>query len=107
MMPVFELRTYFPGEGKLEALLRRFRDHAIRIFDRHGIASIGYWVSGDILIYIVSHASREAAKENWDAFRADPEWKRVVAESEAEAGGKLVGRIESIFMQAADFSPIN
>lgn len=103
-MPIFELRTYFPNEGKLEPLLRRFRDHTIRIFDRHGIASVGYWVSGETLIYILSHASREAARQNWDAFRADPEWKKVAAESEVD--GKLVARIESVFMEATDFSPI-
>ncbi|MGH9668042.1 MAG: NIPSNAP family protein [Bryobacteraceae bacterium] len=103
-MPVFELRTYFPHEGKLEPLLRRFRDHTIRIFDRHGIASVGYWISCETLIYIVSHASREAAKQNWDAFRADPEWKRIAAES--EANGKLVNRIDSVFMDATDFSAI-
>jgi hypothetical protein len=103
-MPVFELRTYFPQEGKLDPLLRRFRDHAVRIFNRHGIASVGYWVSGETLIYIVSHSSRDAAKENWDAFRADPEWNKVKAES--EAGGKLVDRIDSVFMDASDFSAI-
>lgn len=106
-MPVFELRTYFPAEGQLDALLSRMRDHAIPIFCRHGIMSVGYWIADGRLIYIVSHASREAAKENWDAFRADPEWKRVVAESEAKGGGKLVTRIDSVFMDAADFSPIH
>ena len=72
--------------------------------------NIGYWVPTDepasrnTLIYIVSHASREAARANWDDFRADPEWQRVRAES--EASGKLVERIESVFLDPVDFSPI-
>ena len=78
---VYELRTYTCNEGKLETLKTRFRDHTIEIFKRHGMESIGYWVPQDgersktTLIYIISHASREAAKANWAAFSADPEWK--------------------------------
>src|SRR5689334_25215381 len=85
---VYELRTYTCNEGKLETLKTRFRDHTIEIFKRHGMESVGYWVPQDgersktTLIYIISHASREAAKANWAAFSADPEWKKVAAESE-------------------------
>ena len=85
---VYELRTYTCNEGKLETLKTRFRDHTIEIFQRHGMESVGYWVPQDgersktTLIYIISHASREAAKANWAAFSADPEWKKVAAESE-------------------------
>src|SRR5215470_10039985 len=71
---VFELRTYTTNDGKLDALQARFRDHTTWIFQKHGITNVGYWVPEDkpnTLIYIVSHASREAAKQNWDAFRAD------------------------------------
>src|SRR5260370_4295183 len=74
---IFELRTYTTNEGKLDALQARFRDHTMRIFQKHGMTNVGYWVPEDkpnTLIYIISHPSREAAKQNWDAFRADPEW---------------------------------
>src|SRR5580704_16571142 len=86
---VFEMRTYYTNEGKLDALNARFRDHTIKMFKKHGMTSIGYWVPQDgpehntTLIYIISHASREAAKANWDAFRADPEWQKAQKESEA------------------------
>src|SRR5215471_9078112 len=73
---VFELRTYTTNEGKLDALQARFRDHTTRIFKRHHMTNVGYWVPVDkpnTLIYIISHSSQEAAKQNWDAFRADPE----------------------------------
>src|SRR5215471_19598640 len=86
---VFELRTYTCNEGKLPDLLKRFREHTIEIFNRHGMESIGYWVPQDgersknTLIYIVAHPSREEATKNWADFAADPEWKKVAAESEA------------------------
>ena len=108
---VFELRTYTCNEGKLEALKARFRDHTIEIFKRHGMESIGYWIPQDgersktTLIYIIVHASREQAAKNWREFAADPEWKKVAAESEAN-GKILVKPPESVFMDAADFSPI-
>ena len=106
---VFEMRTYTCNEGKLEALKARFRDHTIEIFKRHGIESVGYWIPQDgeksktTLIYIIVHPSREAAKANWAAFGADPEWKKVAAASEAD--GKILAKPpESVFMDPADFS---
>ena len=107
---VFELRTYTAPEGKLSDLHKRFRDHTMRIFQKHGMTNIGYWQPQDeprasnTLIYIVSHASREAAKENWAAFSADPEWKKVSAES--QVNGRIVEKVDSVFMNATDYSPI-
>ena len=107
---VFELRTYTAPEGKLGALEKRFRDHTRRIFDKHGMTSIGYWVPQDApasqntLIYIISHSSREAAKKNWADFGADPEWQKVSAESQKD--GRIVTKVDSVFMDALDFSAI-
>src|SRR5579872_3852172 len=107
---VYELRTYTCNPGKLEALKARFRDHTIEIFKRHGMESIGYWVPQDpeksknTLIYILVHPSREAARKNWAAFAADPEWKKVAADS--EANGKIVSHVDSVFMDPTDFSKL-
>jgi len=107
---VFELRTYTCYEGKLPDLLARFRNHTTRIFEKHGMTNIAYWVPQDVpasqntLIYVIAHASREAAKKNWDEFRADPEWQKV--QKESEANGKIVSKVESVFMDPADFSPM-
>ncbi|HVT93702.1 MAG TPA: NIPSNAP family protein [Bryobacteraceae bacterium] len=107
---VFEIRTYTAAPGKLDALIARFRDHTTGIFNRHDIASIGYWVpqdapqSGNTLIYIVAHASREAARKHWAEFAADPEWQKVKAAS--EAGGKIVLHIDSVYADPTDFSAI-
>lgn len=105
---VFEYRKYFAMPGKLDDLKARFRNHTIRIFERHGMKSVGYWVPQDnkdnALVYILQFPSREAATKSWAEFRADPEWQKVSKES--EANGKLVDHIESVFMDPADFSAI-
>ena len=107
---VFELRTYTAPEGKLGELQKRFRDHTIRIFNKHNMTSVGYWVPQDAplsqntLIYVLSHPSRDAAKANWAAFQADPEWVKVAADS--QVNGRIVSKVESVFLDATDYSPI-
>jgi hypothetical protein len=107
---VFELRTYTAPDGKLPELQARFRNHTTRIFERHGMKNVGYWVPQDApakdntLIYIISHESREAAKKSWAAFGADPEWQKVAKES--QVNGKIVAGITSVYMDATDYSPI-
>jgi hypothetical protein len=106
---VFELRIYHAAPGKLADLHSRFRDHTIKIFDRHGMKSIAYWTPLDdpeksnTLIYILQHPSREAAAANWKSFQDDPEWKSV--RDKSEANGKLVEKVDSTFMALTDFSP--
>jgi NIPSNAP len=108
---VYELRMYHVNQGKTEALQARFRDHTDAIFKRHNMKSIGYWVPEDapdsqnLFIYILDHPGRQEAEENWAAFQADPEWKKVKAES--EANGPLVDRIDRYFMDPTSFSALN
>jgi len=56
------------------------------------------------LIYVLAHKNREAAGKSWDSFRNDPEWKKEQAAS--EVNGKLVAKVESVFMKATDYSPM-
>jgi hypothetical protein len=106
---VYELRTYHCEPGRLPALLARFKNHTMKIFERHGMKNIMYWVPQDeparssTLIYVISHASREQAKKNWDAFRADPEWTKVRTASEQD--GKIVAKVESVYMDVLPWSP--
>ena len=80
---VYELRTYTTHEGKLKNLNARFRNHTVKLFNKHGMESIGYWVPTDgpkaknTLIYVLKHQSREAAAKSWKAFLSDPAWKKV------------------------------
>ena len=106
---VYELRTYHCEPGRLPALLARFQNHTMKIFERHGMKNIMYWVpqdepaKNDTLIYVISHASRDQAKKNWAEFRADPEWKKVQTASEAD--GKIVSKVDSVYMDILPWSP--
>jgi len=106
---VYELRVYHAAPGKLADLLARFREHTIKIFERHGMKSVAYWTpvdepqKSDTLIYILAHPSREAAANNWKSFQDDPEWKSV--RDKSEANGKLVEKVDSTFLALTDFSP--
>ena len=108
---VFEMRTYTTNEGKLPALETRFRDHTIKFFDKYNMKSIGYWIPSEgptsqtTLVYILAHPSREEAKANWAKFSADPDWKKVRADSEVN-GTILAKPPESVFLKATDYSPI-
>ncbi len=107
---VFEIRTYTAPEGKLGALDARFRDHTLKIFEKHGMKSVGYWhpqdapLAQNTLIYILAHPSREVAAKNWKEFQADPEWQKVRADS--EANGRLTTKVESVFAEPTDYSPM-
>ncbi len=107
---VFEIRTYTTNQGKLPALLARFRNHTTKLFEKHGMTNIGYWTPTDeprsqnTLIYILAHDSRAAAEKSWQAFKSDPEWQKV--QHESEAAGKIVTKVESVFAAPTDFSPI-
>jgi hypothetical protein len=107
---VFEIRTYHCFPGRLEALNKRFREHTMKIFAKHGMTNVAYWTFQDspakenTLIYVISHASREQAAKNWDEFRNDPEWKQVSADSEKD--GKIVEKVDSVFVEATDYSPL-
>lgn len=109
---VFELRTYYAAPGKIKALNARFRDHTNKLFEKHGMTIIGFWTPADApkekeadkLIYILAYPSREAAKKSWEAFQNDPEWKK--AKDESEKDGKLVDKVDSVYMNPTDYSPI-
>jgi hypothetical protein len=107
---IFELRTYTASEGKLDALHARFRNHTTQLFQKQGMTNIGYWIPTDTplsqntLVYILAYPSREAAKKSWEAFTNDPVWKKVKEES--EVNGRLVSKVDSVYLEATDYSPM-
>jgi hypothetical protein len=109
---VFEMRTYTAAPGKFAALQSRFRDHTLRIFEKHGMQNIGYWIPADApssentIVYILAHKDREAAKKSWAAFGADPEWQKVRTASMAPDGASLTTKVESVFLNPTDYSPM-
>jgi hypothetical protein len=107
---VFELRIYTAPEGRLQPLLARFRDHSVALLRKHGMPTVGFWVATDApqsantLVYILAHPNREEADKSWKVFNDDPEWKTVVEESQRD--GRLVTKVDRMFMSPTDFSPI-
>jgi NIPSNAP len=107
--PVYELRIYHTYPGKLEPLLKRFRERETAIFVRLDMQPVAYWTAdddplkGNALIYMLRHKSRAAATENWARFGKDPEWVKLKAES--EANGAFVEKHDITFMSLTDFSP--
>jgi hypothetical protein len=109
-MRVFELRTYHIAPGKEKALHARFRDHTINLFKKHEMTLIGFWspvkpeLAEKELVYLLAFPSQEAAAKSWKAFRDDPEWQAVKAASEKE--GTLVEKVDSLYLNPTDYSPL-
>lgn len=107
--PVYELRIYYTHPGKMPDMLARFRDHTCKLFEKHGMVNIGYWIpvkaeDQDKLYYVLRHASRDAAKASWTAFIADPAWH--AARDASEIAGKIVIKVDSVFLAATDYNPV-
>lgn len=104
---LFELRTYHAMPGKLDDLLARFRDHTTKLFEKHGMTNIGYWVpvenKDNILVYLLAYPDRPARDTSWKGFLGDEEWRKAAAASEKE--GRLVGKVDQLFLTATAFSP--
>jgi hypothetical protein len=119
---VYELRIYYPHDGKLEGILKRFREHTTALFEKHGFTNVGYWVTRpnespsfatrmlranegkEALLYLISFPDMQARNESWDAFVNDPEWVKVYEES--RVNGPLVREIEQLFLNPTDFSSL-
>ena len=105
---LFEIRTYYAYEGKLDALKARFRDHTVALFKKHGMTNVGYWVPVDnkdnTLVYIPAFPNKEARKKAFEGFVNDPDWKAAYKASTKD--GKLVKKIDSEFLTGTDFSAI-
>ena len=113
---VFELRTYTcPSEPMLARLHDRFREHTMKLFEKHGMENLVYWRVRDIedgermLVYLLGHKSVEAAQKSFAAFRSDPEWLEAKRDSEERAGGSLTipdKGVLSAFLTPTDYSPL-
>jgi hypothetical protein len=107
---VFEMRTYYAAPGKMADLHARFRDHTCALFKKHGMTIIGFWSPIDAkqaeekLVYILAYPSKEAADKSWKAFREDPDWN--TAREASEKNGKLVAKVESVYLNPTDYSPL-
>ena len=107
---LYELRIYTAAPGRMDALHARFRDHTLRLFQKHGIESVGYWTGVDDgqrekLYYVVAYPDREARERRLvNGIAKDAEFLAAVAES--EKAGKLTSAVESILLAPTSYSPM-
>lgn len=100
---VFELRVYYCESGRLPALLQRFENHTLALFEKHGMENIGYWTATadtSVLYYVLKYPSLEARHTAWKNFGADPAWQ--TAKTASEVSGKIVKKVESTFLTRDD-----
>ncbi len=109
---VYELRIYTASPDKLENLDKRFRDHTIDLFAKHGMTNVLYTHPMDsdkgadnVLTYFLAHNNRDAATASFNAFRDDPQWQKVYQESQPD-GVRLAAEVVSIFLKPTEFSPL-
>jgi L-rhamnose mutarotase len=103
---IYELRQYTTAEGKLPALHKRFREHTVALFKKHGMTNVAYWVpenKPNTLIYLLKHKNVAARNKSFAAFGADPEWKKVFRES--RKNGPIVIKVDSKILKPTDYSP--
>ena len=105
---LYELRIYYCEPNRLDALLERFANHTTKLFEKHGMTNVGYWVpisnEKNALYYVLSFPNIEAKEKAWKDFVADPEWKKV--QSKSEESGKIISKIESYLLNTTDYSPL-
>jgi hypothetical protein len=106
---LYEMRVYYAQPGKLGTLNARFRDHTVKLFAKHGMTNVGYFVpegenKENKLVYFMAYPDKAARDASFKAFGADPAWKAAAAASEKD--GKLLMKIDSVFLTATDYSPV-
>jgi NIPSNAP len=106
---IYELRIYHAMPGRLPALLSRFQNHTIQIWEKHGIRQAGFWTtligeSNQQLTYLLTWDSMADREERWSAFLADPEWIAIGKESEKD--GQLVQNIRNELLKPTAFSSV-
>jgi hypothetical protein len=106
---IYELRIYHAVPGRLPALISRFQNHTIQIWEKHGIRQAGFWTtligeSNQQLTYMLAWDSMADREKRWSAFITDPEWIAVSQESEKD--GSLVQNISNELLTPTAFSSV-
>jgi NIPSNAP len=106
---IYELRIYRCVPGRLPALLSRFQNHTLRVWEKHGIRQAGFWTtlvgdSNQELTYFLAWESMAERETKWTAFQADQEWHAIRAETEKD--GQIVQNVASQFLAPTAFSSV-
>ena len=106
---IYELRIYQCIPGRLPALLKRFEDRTLKIWEKHGIRQAGFWTvlvgdGNNDLHYLLAWESLAEREKVWGTFLADPAWIKVREETEKD--GPIIANIKSSFLRPTAFSAV-
>jgi hypothetical protein len=106
---LYELRIYHCMPGKLPAVVARFENATVRLFEKHGIQQVGYWTvaigeSNADLYYMLKWESLDDRARRFAAFQADPEWVSVRVKSEET--GPIIASISNSILTPTNFSAL-
>jgi NIPSNAP len=106
---IYELRVYRCLPGRLPALLNRFQNATLPLWQKHGIRQAGFWTtiigeSNQDLTYLIAWDSLAEREHRWTAFQTDPDW--IAARNNSEKDGAIVANIVSSILQPTAFSSV-
>ncbi|MBM09977.1 MAG: NIPSNAP family protein [Magnetovibrio sp.] len=104
---IHELRIYHCISGQLPALLKRFDEITLSLWEKHGVHQMGFWTvevgpSNQDLYYILEWKDMGERDLKWTNFINDPEWLQKKAVTEKD--GAIVASVENIFLRPTAFS---
>ena len=106
---IYEMRVYRTVPGRLPALLARFQNTTLKLWDKHGIKQAGFWTtligdSNQELTYILAWESLADREKKWNAFMADPEW--INARGASEKDGPILQNASNQILVPTAFSAV-
>jgi len=106
---IYESRVYRCVPGRLPALLKRFENITLKLWEKHGIRQAGFFTtligeSNQELTYFLAWESLAEREKKWAAFQSDPDW--ITARAQTEADGQIVGNIVSQLLVPTGFSSV-
>ena len=106
---IYEMRVYHAVPGRLPDLLKRFENHTLKIWEKHGIRQAGFFTTligenNQQLIYFLQWESLADRERRWGAFMVDQEWLGVRAET--EKNGQIVAKVINQMLAPTAFSSV-
>ncbi len=106
---IYEIRIYDCLPGRLPALLNRFAEYTLAIWDKHGIRQAGFFTTivgenSQHLTYLIAWESLADNDVKWKAFTTDPAWHK--ARDESERDGQILSNISNQLLSPTAFSAV-
>jgi hypothetical protein len=106
---IYEMRVYRCLPGRLPALLKRFEQTTLKLWEKHGIRQAGFFTtlvgeSNQELTYFLAWESLAEREKKWNAFATDSEW--LAARAKSEEDGQIVDNIVNQMLAPTSFSTV-